>query len=56
MNKRIIGSEYESYAKEYLIDDTKENKLYDELYKEVKVAKGDKLTFKELFEQCQRIV
>lgn len=36
-------------AKEYLIDDTKENKLYDELYKEVKVAKGDKLTFKELF-------
>ena len=24
-------------AKEYLIDDTKEQKLYDELYKEVKV-------------------
>ena len=38
-------------AKEYLIDDTKENKLYDEIYKEVKVTKGDKLTFKELFEQ-----
>ena len=37
-------------AKEYLIDDTKENKLYDQLYKEVKVTKGDKLTFKELFE------
>ena len=38
-------------AKEYLIDDTKENKLYDEIYKEVKVTKGDKFTFKELFEQ-----
>lgn len=36
-------------AKEYLIDDTKENKLYDEIYKEVKVSKGDKMTFKELF-------
>ena len=38
-------------AKEYLIDDTKENKLYDEIYKEIKVTKGDKLTFKELIEQ-----
>lgn len=38
-------------AKEYLIDDAKENKLYDEIYKDVKVAKGDKLSFKELFEQ-----
>lgn len=37
-------------AKEYLIDDTKENKLYDELYKEVKVTKGDKVAFKDLFE------
>jgi len=37
-------------AKEYLIDDTKENKLYDEIYKEVKVSKGDKVSFKELFE------
>ncbi len=36
-------------AKEYVIDDTKENKLYEEIYKEVKVSKGDKLTFKELF-------
>ncbi len=40
-------------SKEYLIDDTKENKLYDELYKEVKVTKGDKLTFKELFNNMQ---
>ena len=38
-------------AKEYLIDDTKENKLYDQLYNEVKVTKGDKMTFRELFEQ-----
>lgn len=37
-------------SKEYLIDDTKENKLYDVLYGEVKVSKGDKKTFKELFE------
>lgn len=36
-------------TKEYLIDDTKENKLYDELYKNVKVQKGDKLSFADLF-------
>ena len=36
-------------SKEYLIDDTKENKLYDEIYKEVKVTKGDKVSFKDLF-------
>ena len=36
-------------SKEYLIDDTKENKLYDEIYKEVKVSKGDKVAFKDLF-------
>ena len=38
-------------SKSYLIDDVKENKLYDIIYKEVKVSKGDKLSFKELFEQ-----
>ncbi len=38
-------------SKEYLIDDAKEAKLYDELYKEVKVSKGDKMTFAELFRQ-----
>ena len=38
-------------AKEYLIDDVKENKLFDELYKEVKVTKGEKTTFEELFSQ-----
>jgi len=36
-------------AKEYLIDSTKEQKLYDELYKQVKVSKGDKVKFAELF-------
>ena len=38
-------------SKEYLIDDTKESKLYDLLYKEVKVTKGDKMSFKDLFAQ-----
>ncbi|MDE5898224.1 MAG: trigger factor [Treponemataceae bacterium] len=36
-------------SKEYLIDDTKEQKLYAELYKEVKTAKGDKISFADLF-------
>lgn len=36
-------------SKEYLIDDTKEQKLYNELYKQVKVAKGDKVAFSDLF-------
>ena len=36
-------------AKEYLIDDTKENKLYEELYKQVKIEKGDKVSFADLF-------
>lgn len=36
-------------TKEYLIDDAKERKLYDILYKEVKVTKGDKVSFDELF-------
>lgn len=36
-------------AKEYIIDEIKENKLYDELYKQVKVSKGDKVKFEDLF-------
>lgn len=36
-------------SKEYLIDETKENKLYNEIYKEIKVSKGDKMSFKDLF-------
>lgn len=35
--------------KEYLVDDIKEQKLYDMLFAEVKVTKGDKKTFAELF-------
>ena len=38
-------------SKEYLIDDVKEQKLYDLLYKEVKVSKGDKVEFADLFKQ-----
>ena len=37
-------------SKEYLIDDTKENKLFEQIYSEIKISKGDKKTFKELFE------
>ena len=37
-------------AKEYLVDDTKENKLFEQIYAEVKISKGEKKTFKELFE------
>ncbi|MBQ4379340.1 MAG: trigger factor [Treponema sp.] len=36
-------------SKEYLIDEAKEQKLYKELFAEVKIGKGDKITFKELF-------
>ena len=36
-------------AKEYLIDEAKENKLFELLYKEVKVTKGSKMTFADLF-------
>jgi trigger factor len=38
-------------AKEYLVDEVKESKLFEELYKEVKVAKGDKTTFADLFKE-----
>lgn len=38
-------------AKEYLIDDAKEQKLYKQLYEEVKVTKGDKVAFKDLFKK-----
>lgn len=36
-------------SKEWFIEDTKEQKLYEELYKEVKVSKGDKVSFADLF-------
>ncbi|NLM00197.1 MAG: trigger factor [Treponema sp.] len=35
--------------KEYLIDDIKEQKLYDQLFAEIKISKGEKKTFAELF-------
>ncbi len=38
-------------SKEYLIDDTKEQKLYAELFKLVKVVKGDKVTLADLYKQ-----
>ena len=38
-------------AKEYLIDDAKEQKLYKQLYSEVKVSKGDKVSFADLFKR-----
>ena len=38
-------------AKEYLIDDAKDDKLFDELFKDVKLAKGDKKSAKEIFER-----
>ncbi|MBQ6781670.1 MAG: trigger factor [Treponema sp.] len=38
-------------SKEYLIDDTKEQKLYKELFAQVKVTKGDKVTLADLYKQ-----
>lgn len=39
-------------AKEYLIDDAKDNKLYAELFKQVKVSKGDEVKFADLFKNA----
>ena len=38
-------------AKEYLVDEVKEKKLFETLYKEVKLEKGDKMTFSQLFKE-----
>lgn len=38
-------------AKEYLIDDTKEQKLYKQLFEQIKVVKGDKIPFADLFKK-----
>ncbi|MBQ0051724.1 MAG: trigger factor [Treponema sp.] len=38
-------------SKEYLIDDAKEQKLYKEIFAEVKVSKGDKVAFADLFKR-----
>ena len=37
--------------KEYLIDDMKEQKLYAQLFSEVKITKGDKTVFADLFKK-----
>ena len=36
-------------AKEWFIDDVKEQKLYDDIFTQIKVAKGDKTSFADLF-------
>ena len=36
-------------AKEYFIDDVKEQKLYRELFEQVKIEKGDTISFEDLF-------
>ena len=36
-------------SKEYLIDEAKEKKLFADLYTQVKVTKGDKIAFADLF-------
>ena len=36
-------------SKEYFIDDVKEQKLYNEIFEQVKVTKGDKVKFADLF-------
>ena len=38
-------------SKEYLIDDTKEQKLYKELFGQVTVTTGDKMAFADLFKR-----
>lgn len=43
----------DSRYKEYIIDDLKERKLFEDLYKQVKVSKGDKMEFANLFKNAQ---
>ncbi len=51
MSVEEVKKHYEDpRSKEYLIDDTKENKLFEQIYAEIKISKGDKKSFKELFE------
>lgn len=38
--------------KEYLIDDIKEQKLYTEIFAKVKISKGDKIKFADLFKNA----
>ncbi len=41
----------EPHAKEYLIDDIKERKLYDQLFEQVQIVQGEKKAFSELFKK-----
>lgn len=41
----------DSTKKEYLIEDIKEQKLYDQLFTEIKITKGEKTTFADLFKK-----
>ena len=51
MSVEEVKKHYEDpRSKEYLIDDTKENKLFEQIYSEIKISMGEKKTFKELFE------
>ncbi|MGP1588010.1 MAG: trigger factor [Treponemataceae bacterium] len=38
-------------AKEYITDEIKEQKLYDEMFSKIKISKGEKLSFAELFKR-----
>lgn len=50
MSVEDVKKHYEdANRKEYLIDDIKEQKLYEQLFSEVKVSKGEKKTFAEIF-------
>ena len=51
MSVEEVKKHYEDpRSKEYLIDDTKENKLFEQIYSEIKISKGEKKSFKELFD------
>ena len=51
MSVEEVKKHYEDpRSKEYLIDDTKENNLFEQIYSEIKISKGEKKSFKELFE------
>ncbi|MBO7419808.1 MAG: trigger factor, partial [Spirochaetaceae bacterium] len=41
----------DAQSKEYLVDDLKEQKLYKDLFEKIKVKKGEKKTFADLFKK-----
>ena len=42
----------DAVKKEYLIDDIKEQKLYTEIFAKVKITKGEKIKFADLFKNA----